>query len=631
MIKDNSYRPEIDGLRAIAVLSVIFYHYKLNFFPFDIFKGGYLGVDIFFVISGYLISKILITEFKKKKKYIYLKCLERRERRILPALLFLLFFTSIFSYLFLSPENFQNYFKSLISTIFFYSNFFFHFSSIEYGAIEGSFEPLLHTWSLSIEEQFYLFYPIFLLIILKKQKVYKYLILIAILVSFIAAEYLSRNHSSLNFYLFITRAWEFLFGFLVYSWQKNIKYSYLAILGIFLILFSIFFINDKVLHPSFLTIIPVLGTFLVLTYISTDTILFNILSSRLLTFVGKISYSLYLWHFPVFVYVNSMYLFKNINFILFLIPVIMISSFSYFYIEKPFRNQKKISFKIFMISIILSILSIITLNHYLSKNIKYSKNTSYKVGNINLENIFYKNEKDIFYNKFKKQKFSELDKRKKILIIGNSHARDLFCIFKLNSENFRDYTFIFEWTDVSNILKVNKSDQFYRLKDNILNADLVILSSSWTKKDLVEISKTINYLKSLKKEILISTGNPIFTNFYKTGFERSFTILDKFLYKEKRLPNFEEDLVIKKIYYESYINNKSNFRKLKNLEEISNKHQVKILNQISLICNNDKKECKYLTSGNNKIFYDDDHITLSGAKYLGSENYNITYFSNLLK
>ena len=144
------------------------------------------------------------------------------------------------------------------------------------------------------------------------------------------------------------------------------------------------------------------------------------------------------------------------------------------------------------------------------------------------------------------------------------------------------------------------------------------------------IDKVVSYLKKSNKEILLSSGNPMFTNFQKKDYERSFTILDKFLFKEKRLPNKNEDKIIKQMYYDSFVNNKSNLRKIKNLTKISNKYNLKMLNQISLICNKDKKQCEYLTSNKRKIFYDDDHITLQGAKYLGSKDTNINYYKNLL-
>ncbi len=629
MMEENSYRKEIDGLRAIAVLSVIFYHYKLNIFSFELFKGGYFGVDIFFVVSGYLISKILITDFYLKKKKIYIKFIERRSRRILPALLFVILFSSIFSFILLSPENFEKYFKSLLASIFFYSNFFFHFSSIEYGAIEGNFEPLLHTWSLSIEEQFYLIYPIFLLTILKNQSFFKYSILILLLTSFFISEFLSRNHPSINFYLFITRIWEFLFGFLAISNKKNNTNNYFPYAGIIMILFSIFFLDTNIPHPSYFTLIPVLGTFLILKYINSDTFLFKILSYKIFAYIGKISYSLYLWHFPIFVFVNTIYLFQKINFIIFLIPVFILSSFSYFYIEKPFRNHKTVKLKNFIIVIIVSIPIIISLNLIFSKKMKNEKNPKFYVENINLDNIFYKNEKDAFYNKSNTQSFAKNNK-KKVLIIGNSHGRDLYTIFKINESNFEDYAFIFEWTGFDNILKSNNLTKFKKLKNNIIDSDLIILSSLWTQKDLEIIDKVVPYLKRSNKEILLSSGNPMFTNFQKKDYERSFTILDKFLFKEKRLPNKKEDSAIKQIYYDSFVNNKSNLRKIKNLTKISNKYNLKILDQISLICNKAKKHCEYLTSNKRKIFYDDDHITLQGAKYLGSKDTNINYYKNLL-
>ena len=150
------YRPEIDGLRAIAVISVIFYHLQIQIFDQELFKGGFIGVDIFFVISGYLITSIIFKELnyanKVSLKYFY----ERRIRRILPALLAVMLISFPFAWVVLLPIDFVDYSKSIIYSLGFSSNFYFHFSGQEYGAQSGLLKPFLHTWSLSVEEQFYI-------------------------------------------------------------------------------------------------------------------------------------------------------------------------------------------------------------------------------------------------------------------------------------------------------------------------------------------------------------------------------------------------------------------------------------------------------------------------------------------
>ena len=170
MIKN--YRSEIDGLRSLAVIGVIFYHAEIMIQSFRFFPGGFLGVDLFFVISGYLITSLILKEYQINNKFSFKNFYKRRAKRLVPALLLVITVSSIFSYLFLLPVHYEGFIKSVLSSIFFFSNFFFHFSGQAYGAQALSQIPLLHTWSLSIEEQFYLLYPIFLIgimIFLKKK------------------------------------------------------------------------------------------------------------------------------------------------------------------------------------------------------------------------------------------------------------------------------------------------------------------------------------------------------------------------------------------------------------------------------------------------------------------------------
>ena len=173
------YRPEIDGLRAIAIGAVILYHAQITILGHQPFKGGFIGVDIFFVISGYLITSIILKELLTTGTFSFKYFYERRARRILPALLFVMLVSLPFVWIYLMPENLLDYSKSIIYSLGFSSNFYFWFSGQQYGADSGLLKPFLHTWSLSVEEQFYILFPIVLLITFKYFR--KYLIHILIL------------------------------------------------------------------------------------------------------------------------------------------------------------------------------------------------------------------------------------------------------------------------------------------------------------------------------------------------------------------------------------------------------------------------------------------------------------------
>ena len=167
-----SYRPEIDGLRAIAVGAVILYHSQITILGHQPFKGGFIGVDIFFVISGYLITSIIYKELSSTGSFSFKYFYERRVRRILPALLFVMFVSYIFAWIFLLPSSFLDFSKSILYSQGFSSNFYFHYSGQQYDDPSSLLKPFLHTWSLSVEEQYYIIFPIFLIIVFKFYRKY---------------------------------------------------------------------------------------------------------------------------------------------------------------------------------------------------------------------------------------------------------------------------------------------------------------------------------------------------------------------------------------------------------------------------------------------------------------------------
>ena len=207
------YRPEIDGLRAIAVIAVILYHAQITIFDSYPFKGGFIGVDIFFVISGYLITYIILKEIITTGNFSYKYFYQRRVRRIIPALLGVMLLSIPFAWIYLLPSSFDDFSRSILYSLGFGSNFYFHYTGQQYGAISGLLKPYLHTWSLAVEEQFYILFPILLVITVKYFK--KYLIFFFILffcISLGLAEFSSKNYQSAAFYFLHTRVWELLAG-----------------------------------------------------------------------------------------------------------------------------------------------------------------------------------------------------------------------------------------------------------------------------------------------------------------------------------------------------------------------------------------------------------------------------------
>ena len=349
------YRPEIDGLRTIAVLSVILYHANFQIFGQNPIKGGFLGVDIFFVISGYLITSILLTGFREKSLTL-LNFYERRIRRILPILLFVMTVSMPFSWMLLLPSDFQSYSYQLLSSIFSVSNFYF-WSEDSYWAAESILKPFLHTWSLGVEEQFYLFMPLLVMCFSYKNISRPTFVLLAIaLVSLVSSHFMSISDSQSSFYLFPFRSWELLIGASIATYREQQfsdevfveKVPYLPSIGLLIIFLSFYFFSESTLHPSFYTLLPTLGVALVILFSNEKDFSIKLLRNKVMNFIGLISYGLYLWHFPIFSYLSHANLFEDsLIKIGAIVLIFVLSIVTYFIIEKPFRSFSSIKSKIF--------------------------------------------------------------------------------------------------------------------------------------------------------------------------------------------------------------------------------------------------------------------------------------------
>jgi peptidoglycan/LPS O-acetylase OafA/YrhL len=336
------YRPEIDGLRALAVIPVILFHAG-----FELFSGGFVGVDVFFVISGYLITTILIEDIEKKR-FSLVNFYERRARRILPALFFVLITTTFFSYFILYPSDLKEYSYSLMSVLAFVSNVFF-WKKTEYFMTEAELIPLLHTWSLAVEEQYYLLFPIFLLLVwhFGKSRVFWIIVVFAI-ISLAVSEWGWRNEMNANFYLAPTRVWELFAGsiaaFIVQKRgvQSNNTLSFLGLAAIF---FAFFVYDEATLFPSIYALVPVVGVVLLVLFADQNTLVAKLLSTRALVGIGLISYSAYLWHQPLFAFYRRLYGIQLDTIISYcLVTVTFVLAFlSWRLVEQPFRDVTRIN------------------------------------------------------------------------------------------------------------------------------------------------------------------------------------------------------------------------------------------------------------------------------------------------
>lgn len=423
----KNFRYDISFLRVVAVISVILFHYDFSFF-----NGGFVGVDIFFVISGYLMTKIILTGFEKNNFNI-VEFYKRRINRIIPALLatILLFGFAIF---FIIPTQFVSYLQSAFSSSLFYSNIYYY-RNIGYFDQASHNNFLLHTWSLSVEWQFYMVYPLILLpfkkIYKRHPKIFIGIFSVLTLTSFVGMLLHSINDQSYSFYITYTRAWEMLAGGIIFLNDKklnNIKPKAKILITILsLLIFVYFFKNaDAANWPSIKSIFPVLATAFIIGVQSN----YNIYKSKIITYLGDLSYSLYLYHWPLYVFSLFFELNHRISYKLCFIALsFVLAAMSYHFIEKRSYSGKSkyIVAGSLLIFVVGFGLSNINPSKYLGENgnlafavTRYKKENAILQYNLGTRHVTDKTD----YNTFNKDFLYQFSKngQKNVILLGDSHA-----------------------------------------------------------------------------------------------------------------------------------------------------------------------------------------------------------------
>lgn len=452
MNSNKIYRSDIDGLRAIAVVSVIIFH--LGFL-----RNGYLGVDIFFVISGYLITGISFNELSDGK-FSILSFYERRIRRIIPLVLVTTTVAFVLGLFFMLPDDLENLSQSVFASNFSVNNILMKITSADYWAVKNDYKPLMHTWSLGVEEQFYLLYPFIFFYLDKGKKnfILPLLIFLSILSLFL---FLSSSNTASKFYFLQYRFFELAVGGIcaIYFTGKenfiNERCSSIYLYTSIIILILIIYFNPiksneikVVITVLFTAVILVTGNF----FYNVNSLYKSLFSNKLITFIGKISFSLYLWHQIVFAFTRY-FVVDEISIIISIILItitIILSVLSYYLIENPFRNKSKFKAKPLLISLAVCLFFITASSLYvymIGGVIKNIPELGINEKNRNKKLNFFSSQNNIHieYNenvrKLNKPFLSDtatiMKKNKiKVLVIGDSYGRDFANI--LLSSSFRE-------------------------------------------------------------------------------------------------------------------------------------------------------------------------------------------------
>jgi peptidoglycan/LPS O-acetylase OafA/YrhL len=618
-----SYRPEIDGLRTIAVLSVILYHAQIVILGHDVFKGGFVGVDIFFIISGYLISRILLSELFEKGKISFLQFYERRARRILP-ILFIVFLVSFpLAYKYLMPHQFVEYAKSILSATFFGSNIFFYFTNTQYGAEDSLLQPFLHTWSLGVEEQFYILFPIVLLLGYKFAKNHLItIIVVLILISLTYANWQSTQNTQLNFFMLTSRLWELGIGSLLAFYElkygkvkSELLNQTMPLLGLIMIAYSIVFFNNQTPHPSVITLLPTLGTALVILYsVNKTDLVGKVLSWKPIVGVGLISYSMYLWHYPIFAFVRLAD--SNVSDdekYLLLLLTISLSIFSYFLIEKPFRNKQYFNFKSFIIILLIIFIAIVMKNLYVINSdgisSRFDKFSFTKEYNWNYDELHKLRNSVKINSEFKSNDL------KKILVIGNSHAKDLINSIQLNEKLNSIISSNVYITQIIELVNIENFTHFINNK-SFIEADFIFLSTQYIDGDIEALDDLIPLIQKNNKKIVLFGNNAEF----KKNRGNQIALTDILLLDSNK-SNFKNQNDFKK-YMDSYhfkSLKQSVIEKNKKIQLIAKNHNILFIDKVALVCNSKLKTCDSLTNDFKKTYIDSNHWTIEGAKFFGNK------------
>ena len=635
------YRPEIDGLRTIAVGSVILYHMKLHWGAMTVLPGGYLGVDIFFVLSGFLITGILLKELAETGRVSLKTFYWRRVRRILPPLVLVILASLPVAWMVLLPSELERFSTSLWAALGFVSNGYWFFEQKEYGAQSALLQPFLHTWSLAIEEQFYLVFPLVLAAIYR----FRVGLILAglILLSLVASEATTAWKSNFSFYSPVSRAWELLAGSLL-AWltvarpgalrgmagARMIPALALVVIGLCICLMPL----DKVPHPGLVTVPLILATCALIWFTGSGAgseggaqtpaaePVTRLLSSAPFVFIGKLSYSLYLWHFPVFAFGRLALGNPGVTEMTGLLALtVLLSVAGYYLVERPFRFRLPPRPFFGTLAATLAGVAVFTGVMLAGQGFpaRFTGPGSLYVGhdfdNEELradswrilqsltagERIEAWNAMEASRHELEELWFRDPD-RIHVLVVGNSHSKDMFNALYLNRAALAPFEFA--RFSVDHALPEEDIDRLLRTP-NFAGADVVLIAHRFVPRALERLPDTIRRIRAEGKPVVLVADRPEFAD---VG---SMTLLDWYLRGIGETARDPETINAMAHDRQSPVPAEV-FRQLNAIAEQTG---AVVLSLQDIVCPGDS--CTLMTPDRRKVFYDDHHWSLAGATLFG--------------
>lgn len=630
----SSYRPEIDGMRAIAVSAVILYHLKIQTSGGTFLSGGFLGVDLFFVLSGFLITGIMLDEFCRTGGISVTQFYLRRARRILPALLLVMLASLPVAWCLLLPSELDRFSLSLVAALGFVSNGYWFFELSEYGAQSGLLQPFLHTWSLAIEEQFYLLFPPFLILLLPRvgRRPLLWILVAMTIAGFALAAITTVLHPAFSFYTPTSRAWEMLAGAVLAVLVREIgpgnrwRVSRMVPALSLVVLLGAFATQDlvRMQHPGIGTVPVILATCGLIWCADRTEPVTRLLSLSPLVWVGKLSYSLYLWHFPIFAFGRIMSIDKPTptEMIVWIALTFALSAIGYYLVERPFRFQvPRRAFALSTVSALVPVAAItifsVTSDGATSGRAQAlaklygpaeSDNATLAAASWQLLNRRFPNEEIGAWNALRPSEsgstelWFETAEAANVLIIGDSLSKDVYNALMLNAERFPDYEFA-----RFNLHRSRLEDDLSVLRDtpNFEAADVIMIAPNYYREFRSALQTILKAVNRDGKDVLV-LGN---TAKFDAGGPRP--LFDWFLMKTQDSAALSE-LNALATQYEDRRSRDQNAA----IREIAEAAGATYLSRRELVCP-DEANCTLVTKSGRKTMYDDFHWTLEGAALFG--------------